>query len=188
MSFNSIHRKFISKTLAPLFRYLAYIVLCGVLVACRGNNDETLNANSNETGSEGEVAAIIPSTELSNELEANRLKWNSYGISSYEVEMQKICFCPPDALKLMIFNIEDNEIVSVHYADTNETVNPNFYDNFNSINGLFELAEYALEQDPDEISILYDDEFGYIKQIAIDYKSAVADDELTIIASGLRRI
>lgn len=180
----------INSYLDNLVKRNSFILLFGTylcLAGCGGNDEETPETTSgNVTEEEVTSGEKVSVDQIVTELQANKEKWNSQGISNYEIEMQKICFCPPDAVRLMIFEITDNEIKSVRYADSDERVDPSFYDNYNTLNGLFELAEEALEQNPEELSVIYDDEFGYIKQISIDYKFEIADDEVTIIASSMR--
>ena len=115
-----------------------------------------------------------------------KINGHPHDITNYEIEMQKICFCPPDAVRLMIFEVENSEINSVRYADTDETVEPGLYSNYNTLNGLFDLAEQAIEKNPNELTISYDKDYGFIKEISIDYEYQIADDEITILTSSMR--
>ena len=83
-------------------------------------------------------------------------------------------------------DIKDDEIITARYADTGDTVDPSFYNQYSTIEGLFSLAEHALEKDPADLAIAYNEEFGYIKELTIDYKENIADDEVTIIASNMK--
>ena len=184
------YQKSTNSYLSNLVNCISFILLCGTyfcLAGCGGNDEETPETTSeNVTTEEDTSVEKVSVDQIVTELQANKEKWNAQKINNYEIEMQKICFCPPDVVRLMIFVITDNEISSVRYADSDERVDPNFYDDYNTLNGLFELAEEALEQNPEELSVIYDDEYGYIKQISIDYKFEIADDEVTIIASSMR--
>lgn len=184
----NFHRKnSTTKISVAFFRHLKYFFTCILLLGCSENNNQTIETVSHNVEIEEDIIVEKPSMEqVSFELKSNKSRWASQNISTYEIEMQKICFCLPDALRPMIFQIKNDRITSVHYVDSNKTVDPGFYDNYNSLTGLFELAEYALDQNPEEISITYDYEYGYIKKISIDYKLAIADDEITIIASSMR--
>lgn len=126
------------------------------------------------------------SNDIAAEVQENKEKWLTHGVKKYQIEMQKLCFCVPDAVRLMIFDIKDDEIITARYADTGDTVDPSFYNQYSTIEGLFSLAEHALEKDPADLAIAYNEEFGYIKELTIDYKENIADDEVTIIASNMK--
>ena len=190
MSLDNAYQNSKIRVLSNFNRHIIFIFLystCLFFTGCGGNNEEKPETTSeNVTEEEKTLVEKVSVDEITTELQANKEKWGAHEITNYEIEMQKICFCPPDAVRLMIFEITDNEINSVRYVDSDDRVDPNFYDSYNTLNGLFELAEQALEHNPEEISIIYDDEYSYIKQISIDYKYEVADDEVTIITSSMR--
>ncbi|MDH3609884.1 MAG: DUF6174 domain-containing protein, partial [Gammaproteobacteria bacterium] len=57
---------------------------------------------------------------------------------------------------------------------------------FNTIEGMFSFVEQALEKNPADLSIAYDEKYGYIKELSVDFKENIADDEISIIASNMR--
>ena len=155
-----------------------------LLNACGGDKDE---AEVKET-----VDAVVPEStkatanDITTEVQMNREKWMSHEISSYQIEMQKICYCVPEVVRMMVFEVEGDEVVSVKYADTGEDVDPQHYGNFNTIEGMFTFVEKALEKSPADLSIAYDEKYGYIKELSVDFKENIADDEISIIASNMR--
>ena len=126
------------------------------------------------------------SNQVVAEVQANKDKWLSHDIKKYQIEMQKICFCAPDAVRMMIFQVEDNEIKDVRYADSGDAVDPGHYNELNTIEGMFALVEQSLEKNPADIVISYDQEYGYIKELTVDYQENIADDEFTFIASNMK--
>ncbi len=160
-----------------------------VLVACGGPKEDKNVENKIEVEEIAETQIKVEEAsknDIAAELQANKDKWLSKNIKEYQIEMQKICYCDPDAVRMMIFQISNDEIKEVLYADTGEAVNPSYYNDSNTIEGLFALVEQALNEKPEDIIIAYDEEFGYIKQVTVDYKANLADDEFTFIVSNLR--
>ena len=100
--------------------------------------------------------------------------------------MQKICYCVPEVVRMMVFEVKDDKVETVRYADTGDEVDPQHYGNFNTIEGMFSFVEQALEKNPADLSIAYDEKYGYIKELSVDFKENIADDEISIIASNMR--
>ena len=46
----------------------------------------------------------------------------------------------------MVFKIEANKVAIVRYADTGENVDPQYYEDFNTIESMFSFVEQALEK------------------------------------------
>lgn len=176
--------------LKGFIKNISFIVLCCVwlsLTACGGKEDE--QAASSEEEPKTKIESLVEkatSNDIAAEIQSNKEKWLSHDITEYQIEMQKICFCVPDAVRLMIFEIANNEIHAVRYADTGDEVDPSHYNQYNTVEGLFLLVEEALAKNPADISIAYDKEYGYIKELSIDYQVNIADDETTIIASNMK--
>ena len=156
------------------------------LAACGAGNDKD-ETQTSEDSQEPEIKVEETSNnQIVAEVFTNKDKWLSHGIKQYQIEMQKICFCAPDAVRLMIFSISDNEIKDVRYADSGDEVDPSYYNQFNTIEGMFDLVAQALDKNPANIVISYDEEYGYIKELTVDYQQNIADDEFTIIASNMK--
>ncbi|MCZ6565411.1 MAG: DUF6174 domain-containing protein [Gammaproteobacteria bacterium] len=155
------------------------------LTACGADQDEetVITPTTEKTGA---VVEETTNNNIAAEVQANKEKWLAHGVKRYQIEMQKLCFCAPDAVRLMIFDIADDEIITVRYADSGDAVNPSLYNQYSTVEGLFALVELALRRDPAVLAIAYNDEFGYIKELTIDYKENIADDEVTIIASNMK--
>ena len=156
--------------------------VCLFIIAC-GSDKEKDTAESSKPKV---VVEAVSEKDIAAEMRANKEKWLSYGITDYKIEMQKICFCSEDAVRLMIFDVIDNNIKEVRYADTGEIVDAKNYGEDNTVVGLFNLVEGAIAENPESISIIYDDRYGYIKQLSIDYQQHIADDEISIITSNMK--
>ena len=84
------------------------------------------------------------------------------------------------------YKLVSDKVEAVHYADTGEDVDPQHYGDFNTIEEMFMFVEKALEKNPADLSIAYNEEYGYIKELSVDFKENIADDEISIIASNMR--
>jgi len=182
-----------SKTIfsSGLIRYSYIVVCCSIALgvsACGGNKDDAPVEEVDVQVTEKEVSENPKATtnDIASEVQSNREKWNSHDISSYEIEMQKICYCVPEVVRMMVFEVDSNKVKTVRYADTGEIVDPQHYGEFNTIEGMFNFIEQALEKNPADLSIAYDEKYGYIKEVNVDFKENIADDEISIIASNMR--
>ena len=170
------------KAISLFIMFSSWLAIAG----CGAGRDEN-ETQASENSQEPEVKVEETSNnQIVAEVFTNKDKWLSHGIEQYQIEMQKICFCAPDAVRLMIFSISDNEIKDVRYADSGDVVDPSYYSQFNTIEGMFDLVAQALDKNPANIAISYDEEYGYIKELTVDYQQNIADDEFTIIASNMR--
>ncbi|MGH1538339.1 MAG: DUF6174 domain-containing protein [Gammaproteobacteria bacterium] len=191
MSFSNKYESTDSKYLKGLIKYSYILFICSITIsisACGGNNEEA-PANTSEQ-EVAETAAPESTTATSNditsEIQKNREKWLAHDISDYEIEMQKICYCIPEVVRMMVFEVSGDNVETVRYADTGEDVDPQHYGDFNTIEGMFSFVEAALGKNPADLSIAYDEKYGYIKELSIDFKENIADDEISIIASNMR--
>ncbi len=191
MSLYNLHESTNSNYLKGLIEY-SFILLVFVITmsisACGGNNDEAPTNTTEEevTESAAPESTKATSNDIASEIQINREKWLAHEISGYEIEMQKICYCIPEVVRMMVFEVNDDEVQSVRYADTGEDVDPQHYGEFNTIEGMFSFVEAALGKSPADISIAYNEKYGYIKELSIDFKENIADDEISIIASNMR--
>ncbi len=187
MSFSNLHTTSKYCFLKDLFKYvLISITYCLVLNACGGNKEETPVEKKEVTETVVPESTKATSNDIATEVQMNREKWMSHEISGYQIEMQKICYCVPEVVRMMVFEVEGDEVTAVRYADTGEDVDPQHYGDFNTIEGMFSFVEKAIEKDPADLSIAYDEKYGYIKELSIDFKENIADDEISIIASNMR--
>jgi len=177
-------------TFLKAFNLISSTLLLTVVVlsisACGGKKDEVVQVEKETTKAEVPASTKASSGDIATEIQTNRDKWIAHDISDYQIEMQKICYCVPEVVRMMVFEVSEEKVASVRYADTGEDVDPQHYGNFNTIEGMFTFVEQALEKNPASLSITYHEEYGYIKELDIDFKENIADDEISIIASNMR--
>ena len=189
MLFTSKNELLMHRPSKVISNYFLLILLCSLfLAACGGNKENETNVVEQEITTT--IAADdneITDVDIADQIQTYKKIWEASGINHYELEVQKLCFCLPDAVRLMVFEVEDNVIKSVRYADSGDEVDTGLYNQYNTVDGMFKLVEEAFQTDPAEISVAYNEKFGYIKELTIDYQENIADDEFTIIASNLRQ-
>lgn len=191
MSFSNLHTTANTNFLKGLISCARIFFISSIILslsACGGNRDEppAKTAKEEVTKTVATKSTKATASDITSEVQSNREKWLTHGIMDYEIEMQKICYCVPEVVRMMVFKVSDNKVKDVRYADTGEEVDPQHYGDFNTIEGMFSFVEQALDKSPADISIAYDDEYGYIKELSVDFKENIADDEISIIASNMR--
>lgn len=189
MTFSNIYETSTVNNLNSLFKYIRLLTACSMLVflvSCGGNKDEaeTVIEKVSEVEETNSTKATL--NDIAAEIQSNREKWLQHGISGYEIEMQKICYCVPEVVRMMVFEVKDDKVSTVRYADTGDDVEQQHYGDFNTIESMFTFVEQALEKNPADLSIAYNEKYGYIKELSIDFKENIADDEISIIASNMR--
>ena len=169
-----------------LLKYILILFACCILINACGGNKEEVPVEKEVTETVIPDSTKATSNDIASEVQLNREKWMSHEISSYQIEVQKICYCVPEVVRMMVFEVDGDEVASVRYADTGEDVDPQHYGEFNTIEDMFTFVEKALEKNPADLSIAYDEKYGYIKELSVDFKENIADDEISIIASNMR--
>ena len=186
MSFSNLHTTSEHYFLKDLFTHVLLLITCCLLLNACGGNKEEAPVEEKATETVVPESTKATSNDIASEVQLNREKWMSHEISGYQIEMQKICYCVPEVVRMMVFEVEGDEVTAVRYADTGEDVDPQYYGDFNTVEAMFSFVEKALEKDPADLSIAYDEKYGYIKELSIDFKENIADDEISIIASNMR--
>jgi len=114
-----------------------------------------------------------------NEFGENREKWLDAGIVSYTYREDRSCFCgffgPADV------TVINSQIVSVRrfLPDTTD-IDPSNFDAFDTVEGLFDMVDDAIDRDAYQLEVTYDEELGFPTRIAIDYFENTIDDEITV--------
>ncbi len=186
MSLSILHTTLYPTYLKSLIKCILIFIACSSLISACGGTKEEAPVENEVTEAVSPDSTKATSNDIATEVQINRDKWMSHEISSYQIEMQKICYCVPEVVRMMVFEVESNKVESVHYADTGEDVDPQHYGDFNTIEGMFTFVEKALDKNPADLSIAYDEKYGYIKELSVDFKENIADDEISIIASNMR--
>lgn len=114
------------------------------------------------------------SQEIIDNFELNNDKWNNKNIQNYEFDLEISCFCIGSKKRKL--KVIDNKIILISNLDENSN---NYRDNHNkTFTDLLEFTKQEMYKDPRKLTINYDDENGYIKELYIDNDDRIADEEI----------
>jgi hypothetical protein len=134
------------------------------------------------------LESIQPPTlaEVQSQLDANRELWESRGLTSYEIEYRRICFCPENITSPVVVVVSDGVIDSWNYAETGELVGEAVRDFFPDVSGMFDIVQDAIDQQASQVTVTYDSRLGYPVHLRIDYNTMMADEELEFAVISLK--
>ncbi|MBW4454469.1 MAG: hypothetical protein KME55_18170 [Nostoc indistinguendum CM1-VF10] len=110
-------------------------------------------------------------------LKFNRNLWNQQNISNYRYTVSNSCFCIGDARGPVVIEVRNGQTTSITSVATGKPVNPEFFQNYNTIPKLFDVIQDAINRKAFSLDVQYSARFGYPTQINIDYNSQIADEE-----------
>jgi len=119
-------------------------------------------------------------------LEDARRLWNRVGPAYYIYETRVMCFCGGLAGRWIEATVMEKAVVRGRYADTGQDVEPQWLQLVPSIEDLFENVEHFIDQDPDQLEVVYDPADGHPISITADIRVQTADDEFLIESRNLQ--
>ncbi|MEH2416560.1 DUF6174 domain-containing protein [Nostoc sp.] len=125
---------------------------------------------------------------LEKRLEFNRRFWNQQNISNYDYELSNSCFCIPDARGPVVIKVRNGQTSSITSVATGKAVNPQLFQNYNTIPKLFNVIQDAINRKAFSLNVRYSAKFGYPTQIDIDYNSQIADEEKYLTIENFKEI
>jgi hypothetical protein len=133
------------------------------------------------------VAALLTagSAAYGNEsrLQDNRARWEAANIEDYSYGYNKYCECHRETPPETVVTILAGQIVRVHHlhpdSDREVPADPEDYQYYWTIEGLFELIGAALNREVD-VRADYDEALGFPTRIFIDYDADQIGEELDL--------
>ncbi len=116
----------------------------------------------------------------SKELKTNRRLWNQRKISNYRYTLSRDCFCTPEARGPVVIEVRNGKTTSITNAANGKPVNPELFQQYNTIPKLFNSIKDALARKEPELTVGYNPKLGYPTQIKIGSLAADAGVVLTI--------
>ena len=139
----------------------------------------------------GASLALASCTQVDHqqELRSNKLKWEAAAISSYELDMQQGCFCP-DFITRPIHLVVRNSEISLTYTDDGSSVIEDALESLliGPIPKMFDGIKFVIDNDPDDLKVIYNEEYGFPERIAADPISSAIDDEFGFRVSNFRLV
>lgn len=146
-------------------RKFLFILMAIVLVAC---------------------SAASTATEAPSEFESAHQQWNEADVSHYRFHLNLSCFCAFAENMPLVFEVQDGEVVSMEYQSGNEidATNLEFFQQYATIDKIFEKLEKAVGGEADQVTVTYDETYGFPTQADIDFVEQAIDDELYLTISN----
>jgi len=132
------------------------------------------------------ACSLFTEPSRSDRLEDARQLWDRLGPADYIYETRISCFCGGLAGRWVEATVMGGEVVRGRYADTGQDVETRWFQLVPTIEDLFENVEYFIEQDPDQLDIVYDPADGHPTRISADLRVMTADDEFFIESRNLQ--
>jgi hypothetical protein len=132
-----------------------------------------LQPGSADVGSTAEVLAT---------LEQQRQLWESHAIDTYQLHVERVCFCPPGSYRV---EVAAGTVASVTDEEGAVSLESDELRGFPlRVEDLF--AEIDKSAFADNIQVAYDAELGYPTTIAVDHMANAIDDEVTFLVTRFR--
>lgn len=120
-------------------------------------------------------------TAPDNGLDNAKARWAAAGVTSYELVIQRSCFC--EDLGQVRVVVTDGVITSRTVLSTGQPLPAASADNYPDVPGLFAFVEDAFRHAA-SINASFDGQYGFPRQVVVDFIAAAVDDELTVNVSG----
>lgn len=107
----------------------------------------------------------------------NRLLWKSRAISDYSFTFSKNAFVPPSDRGPVRITVRNGAMASIDPVEAGQTINPESFASYNTIDKLFDTLETARDRKPALQQQTFNATFGYPESAYIDYSTQIADEE-----------
>ncbi|WP_421132160.1 DUF6174 domain-containing protein [Alteromonas sp. A079] len=123
------------------------------------------------------------SDNILDDLNANRAKWESANIDTYQFDYSISCFCLDDVTRPRLVVVNANQVESQTIIENNTALS---LDNVDSETVATLFDRIALEESRAEsLTVSYHPQLGYPTRIQVDGNAQTADDEYTIEVSNV---
>ena len=122
-----------------------------------------------------------------NELKQNQSLWMEQKASSYKYTFRHGCFCSPETTDPVFIEVRNGEQISIT-RPTKTTLKPQGFEQYGTIEKLFELVQSTINSNPYELTVEYNRQYGYPSRISINPNKNVADDEDSYTVSNFQVI
>lgn len=125
------------------------------------------------------------STPEETELQAKRTQFTQNMTGSYQFQWRQSCECSQDATAPMLITVTNGAISDAIYIETELPVPAGIREHLDTIDGVFDRIQDAIDEDAHMIYVEYDAQLGFPKSVAIDYSEQIADEELSLVISNV---
>jgi hypothetical protein len=116
-------------------------------------------------------------------LESRQRIWQEKGPAAYTMTVTRVAG-DTESLREAVLYVSGGTIQSAFWADTEEPLSATERANYHTVEGMFALIRDALDRRVPGITAAYDAEYGYPREIRVDYDSRRTDDDLYFGVTG----
>jgi hypothetical protein len=150
-------------------------VLSATLASCAASNTTTDPTDPFEPDDRPATSAAFDSA---------RQRWNAVGITSYQYQYRRICFCAPPATARVRVTVRGDRVVEVVLVESGQSVDP---DGYPTIDEIFGQIGEALSNDADIVEVSYDSALAYPVDVYLDPSTGLADEEQRLEIRAFQR-
>lgn len=136
----------------------------------------------------GEGNPPVMESSILEELRKNQQLWAKQNLRNYRYTLQVNCFCPPQITQPVVIEVRRGRTVSTRAANNRNTVNRDFFKDYDSVDKLFEIIRDAVAKNAHRIEVNYHPTLGYPTKVSIDYSQQMADEERYFTVERLEAI
>jgi hypothetical protein len=152
-------------------------------------NGQTLSFQNDQVLGTDATPAPTPvptPARLQQQLNQNRELWDSQGWQDYRMEFQWSCFCVIEYVSPVVVTVSGGDnIDAVVFAENGQPVGELISDGYETVDGLFDLIQDAIDRNAFSISVEYHPELGYPISASIDYDQMMADEERGFVVTSV---
>ena len=138
------------------------IILCiGIYIFSACGNTESKNSHTNNN--------------VYNTFIEHKKQWDNRQTQNYSFVVKKTCFCPYEE-KIQV-TVENNLVIEAKYIPSNSVIDNGMKQK--NIDGYFDMIQEALDNNVYQLTVQYDETYGYPKEIYIDYDEQMVDEEVS---------
>jgi len=161
----------------------AAVIIGGLVLSCHRN---TVNSN-NVKAPKNELSEANANTFDLAEFRRNKDLWTSKAIKNYKMIVGAEGFLTNFPEEVLI-EVRNQKAVSTQSLSKTGKNYVQSYKPFNSIDKIFDFVEKESQKKPNRMTIQYDSELGYPKNLGLDERKGISDDELSLTVSKLEII
>ncbi len=121
----------------------------------------------------------VNKNQMTGELNTNRALWQSMNLDTYSYITVKSCFCPPPSNQKIKITVVDGTITEAQYDANEEMLGRAELQNLLTIPQWFDKVDSLINtEQPDELKVTYNSQYGYPESISVDYIKMAIDDEV----------
>lgn len=133
------------------------------------------------------LAAGMPGSAQTRQLDANLQKWQAQGISHYRMKVNIGCFCPFFDRMPVTVEVRDGQVLAVTDSQgqpvaADDPIRSFGNERLMTIDGVFDYAREAMKT-ADKTEVTYDAALGHPSQLIIDRIEMAIDDEMSVLIS-----